>query len=469
MVRGENKRETRRGGRLAALALGALLAAVVAAGAPGAGATAYTCSGGQVKLLDTWNVYGVENGGKPSAFSTNGQAYCVASIATYHWNNGVGKAPGTISLMTAGHTLGPYKAKGSSGQSGAKNVNWTVTLSTTTNPVVIDGTYTCVDSDPATWSQNQQSHGDGFCQVWGVPATPASGGGATTAPPTTSSAKKSSPKKSGSGGKVSLTAKPDTGDPPLTVTFSIGSPKAVGWRIDFGDGQTAFHGGTPPKSTTHRYKVRGDYRARLTVLTQAPYRTAYDTKTATANVAVGTALMRFAAHPAAGSPPLRVTFDLGTSVKNVATWSIAFGDGTLTGGPGKPPASTAHTYAKAGTYVATFVVKPGANSAVIAYAQVVVGGGTPPTMSLTASPTSGKHPLAVTFHLGVNIPGRIVSWRLAFGDGQQSGGTGKPPATVRHTYARAGTFLAFLAVAQQQAYGGPQYVVPKTGLAVVVR
>jgi PKD repeat protein len=162
-------------------------------------------------------------------------------------------------------------------------------------------------------------------------------------------------------------------------------------------------------------------------------------------------------------------FALGTTVRNITTWSIDYGDGQHTGGLGTPPASVAHTYAKDGRYRVTFAVKPGSGNAVVAtFAQVTVGAGTPPVLSLRASPTSGPHPLAVTFTTAVNIPGQIVSWQLRFGDGQTAGGPGKPPATVTHTYSRKGTFGAFLIVAQQQQYGGVQYTVPRGGLGIIV-
>jgi PKD repeat protein len=103
-----------------------------------------------------------------------------------------------------------------------------------------------------------------------------------------------------------------------------------------------------------------------------------------------------------------------------------------------------HTYTKAGSYRVVLSVKPGPYTLVAAFAQVTVGGGTPPVLSLSATPTSGKHPLAVTFTLGTNIPGNIASWQLQFGDGQR---TGKPPATVSHTYTKAGTYGALLIVA----------------------
>jgi PKD repeat protein len=250
------------------------------------------------------------------------------------------------------------------------------------------------------------------------------------------------------------------------VTFTLSSPKVVQWRIDYGDGQSKVAIGSPPSSITHTYTRAGDYKPTLTVLAS---QTATAASSATTSITVGTALMSFLAAPASGNPPLKVTFTLGTSVKNITTWSVDFGDGTHTGGAGKPPASVSHSYAKAGTYLANLAVKPGAYAVVAAFAQVTVGGGTPPTLSLTASPTSGSHPLAVTFTLGSNIPGQVVSWQLQFGDGQRAGGSGRPPATVSHSYTKAGTYLAFLVVSQQQQYGGVQFIVPRYGLAITVR
>src|SRR5258708_6405763 len=136
------------------------------------------------------------------------------------------------------------------------------------------------------------------------------------------------------------------------------------------------------------------------------------------------ALMSLTAQPAAGNPQLKVTFTMGTTVQNITTWTLDFGDGQHTGGGGNPPASVAHTYTKAGAYKATFAVKPGAYALVYTVAQVTVGGGTPPVLSLTASPTSGAAPLKVTFTLGTNIPGTVVSWVLVFGDGFRQQGTG---------------------------------------------
>lgn len=139
----------------------------------------YACVGSQVTLFSNSNGSGVVNGGKPPSFSTYGKigisAYCLNSITTYHWNGGLGQKPGTIALgpLSFAALQFPVKARkatGSSGQGGAKNVNWTVDYPGGASPVVISGIYTCRDSNPSTWSQNSVSGGHGFCIIYATPA-----------------------------------------------------------------------------------------------------------------------------------------------------------------------------------------------------------------------------------------------------------------------------------------------------------
>jgi hypothetical protein len=128
----------------------------------------YTCQSAQIQLFNNWNTGGVLDGGRPPTFSTNGNVYCLASIDTYHWNNGTGATPGSDALMSASAvTLGPFKATGTSATGGpGVSVNWSAGPPPTGQPVLIDGTYTCEDSSPQTWSQNSASAGKGFCKVF---------------------------------------------------------------------------------------------------------------------------------------------------------------------------------------------------------------------------------------------------------------------------------------------------------------
>jgi hypothetical protein len=134
-------------------------------GTIGAPAISYTCSGSQRKIFDNWNGDPVAGNGTPPSFSTGGKVYCVVAMATYHWNGGKGAPEGTIGLESAGssaRTLGPWQAHDDG--YGSPNVNWVATPASG-QPVVINGDYSCSDSDRATWSQNGASGGNGFCWV----------------------------------------------------------------------------------------------------------------------------------------------------------------------------------------------------------------------------------------------------------------------------------------------------------------
>lgn len=87
----------------------------------------------------------------------------VTAIRTYHYNNGQGKPAGTILLRHAdGRTFGP----------------WTTTLESRfywvakPNAGIPNGTFTVVDSDPASWSRNQRSNNSGMVIINGCPRLP---------------------------------------------------------------------------------------------------------------------------------------------------------------------------------------------------------------------------------------------------------------------------------------------------------
>lgn len=129
----------------------------------------YTCVGPVYDdVFNNWNGGAVANDGTPPTYTAH-EHWCVVSINDYHWNNGLGATPGTIRLKTGTGTLGPYDAVGSTGSpsqtypNGVPDANWTATPSART---VIDGPVTCIDSDPATWSQNPASGGEGFCKIY---------------------------------------------------------------------------------------------------------------------------------------------------------------------------------------------------------------------------------------------------------------------------------------------------------------
>ncbi|NPV91274.1 MAG: hypothetical protein HPY50_10945 [Firmicutes bacterium] len=126
-----------------------------------------------VKIADTMNIYGVSSGPTaPTTFSVS-SPHLVTFITTYHWNSARGAPGGTIALKGGdGKVYGPWKVSTRPGQGGVPNAYWEVFP----NIVVPAGTYTIIDSDPTTWSQNQQSGGRGMGEVKATPHFEAAGG-----------------------------------------------------------------------------------------------------------------------------------------------------------------------------------------------------------------------------------------------------------------------------------------------------
>ncbi len=61
--------------------------------------------------------------------------------------------------------IGPLKAV--SGVPGTTvSPDWVATPPSSSGPVILNGRYTCRDSDRATWSQDSRSRGKRFCTVW---------------------------------------------------------------------------------------------------------------------------------------------------------------------------------------------------------------------------------------------------------------------------------------------------------------
>ncbi|MBI5583572.1 MAG: hypothetical protein HY892_07090 [Deltaproteobacteria bacterium] len=118
-----------------------------------------------VEILNTMNINAVYNGPTRSTTFVTDRPVLVTHILTYHWNNARGKAPGAIGLRAeTGKMYGPWGAKGSPGQGGVPDANWEVFPKV----VIPAGTYTVIDSDPATWAQNSASGGRGMCFVKGA-------------------------------------------------------------------------------------------------------------------------------------------------------------------------------------------------------------------------------------------------------------------------------------------------------------
>lgn len=147
--------------------------AVVAAAASGAAgisdsATGILAAPPPQTVLNVGNIYAVGNGpSQPTTFKLDEDSNLIY-LRTYHWNDGRGKPPGTISLRHEDGTVyGPFEIQGKNGQGGVPDAYWEC------EPGVVlkSGGYVVVDSDPASWSQNDSSGNRGFAKVKVVPVS----------------------------------------------------------------------------------------------------------------------------------------------------------------------------------------------------------------------------------------------------------------------------------------------------------
>ncbi len=116
-------------------------------------------------VFSNYNSAAVGNQPTGQTVFTLSTARAISSIQDYHWNSAKGKTPGTIGLKDGNDKLyGPWEAKGDPGQGGVPNAYWTVFP----NLLIPAGTYTIIDSDPASWAQNGGSKGLGMSQVYAV-------------------------------------------------------------------------------------------------------------------------------------------------------------------------------------------------------------------------------------------------------------------------------------------------------------
>lgn len=124
-------------------------------------------------LFESGNIGGTQNRPtQPTRITLNGP-HQITLIENYHWNNARGAPGGSIALRADdGRQYGPWPVRTRPGQGGAPSVYWTA------NPdqVLPAGTYTVVDSDPASWSHNGQSGGRGFTRLEGYPVGSFDGG-----------------------------------------------------------------------------------------------------------------------------------------------------------------------------------------------------------------------------------------------------------------------------------------------------
>ncbi|MRS12834.1 MAG: hypothetical protein EG823_07155 [Actinobacteria bacterium] len=133
-------------------------------------AAADDTSGEPVEVFGTHSLGAVNTGNPPNpTVFTLEKKTKITSIMTYHWNDGQGSAGGgKIGLVAeGGKKYGPWKlTKTTDGQGGVPNAYWYVEPDDLELP---PGTYTVTDTDPATWSWNDETGGMGVVIIYGIP------------------------------------------------------------------------------------------------------------------------------------------------------------------------------------------------------------------------------------------------------------------------------------------------------------
>ncbi|MFZ2473163.1 MAG: hypothetical protein WAW52_14630 [Methanothrix sp.] len=114
-------------------------------------------------ILDSWNTGVVDNSPTCSPILTISKPHKITYIDTYHWNFGQGtESGGSISLQNGeGEIFGPWQVQADPA-SGAPNAWWIAHP----NEIIPAGNYIIIDSQPDTWSWNEQSP-CGFVKVEG--------------------------------------------------------------------------------------------------------------------------------------------------------------------------------------------------------------------------------------------------------------------------------------------------------------
>ena len=114
-------------------------------------------------IYSTFNEEDMQNDPPMRSYISPPEEVHLRAITTCHWNDGKGKAPGTISLYEDDVLVGTWQAVGRSG-GGAENALWDVFVDVLMEP---GRDYRVEDSDPATWAWNEASRQRGFYALRG--------------------------------------------------------------------------------------------------------------------------------------------------------------------------------------------------------------------------------------------------------------------------------------------------------------
>ncbi len=219
---------------------------------------------------------------------------------------------------------------------------------------------------------------------------------------------------------------------PSVQAFSTGTAN-YGWRVGWVTGTTG-----AKTFFTRNYVQNPSLRPKLTV-----------TWTPAGTCTPPTA--QLVASPNSGTPPLSVTFNASGSTDGsspITSLRLQFGDGQEVTWTDKNQ-NQSYTYTGTGSYSASLTATNSCGSSAAAIQTIVVTNTpVPPTAGLSATPSSGSAPLAVTFSAATSQQGTgsITSLRLQFGYNNQEVTWSDKNITQSFTYTAAGMYSATLTV-----------------------
>ena len=232
---------------------------------------------------------------------------------------------------------------------------------------------------------------------------------------------------------AAFAAQPDSGDAPLTVTFSnqtVGDITRYEW--DFTSDGTVDSTDANPQ---HTYDDPGSYVVTLRAF--GPGGETSTTATITVDQLIPAPEAAFSAQPDSGDAPLTVTFSNQTT-GDVTSYEWDFtSDGTVDSTDANPQ----HTYDDPGNYVATLrAFGPGGETSTTATITVTAPA-VPPVVSFEAQPSSGTAPLSVTLTI-LTDPATYTAFTWDFNNDGVPDNTTDNPATA--TYNEPGDYTITL-------------------------
>jgi tetratricopeptide (TPR) repeat protein len=140
----------------------AILAGLLLAFDPVVARAAAPADAGPVQRFELGNVDAVTEGPRAATTLTLEQPIYVVTLTTYHWNKGLGRRPGSMSIAdAAGKVVATVNARGKPGFGGVPNAYWEAKIERRLEP----GTYTITTNSNNTWSTNAGTGWAGFYAI----------------------------------------------------------------------------------------------------------------------------------------------------------------------------------------------------------------------------------------------------------------------------------------------------------------